>query len=301
MSIDILLVTYNQEPYIQQALDGILMQRVNDEVKLRIIVADDCSTDGTLKVIKARLGDSNVLFENGRKADVLYLPNANNMGHVRNYQRAFKECKADYVAVCEGDDYWVNPLHLQEYVDFMDMHRECILTSQNPIWYYEEDKRFAVQGINQIDYKSYRVVPLKEEIQSNQIVNLSSCVIRGSVLPKLDKRIYTCSILDWPMYINMCQYGILCILPGATVVYRSKKSGLYAGLNDKEQLQADINYLNEIATIFPEYMVAIEESKLLRIGKRKSAKRIFAEALLMPIVICARFAKKVKIVYQQLL
>ena len=96
MKIDIILITYNQEQYIAQAVESILLQRVNDDVQVRVIVADDCSTDKTLEIIKS--------YEDKSPFPFVYLSVEDNMGHVRNYQRAFAACVGDYVAILEGDD-----------------------------------------------------------------------------------------------------------------------------------------------------------------------------------------------------
>ena len=53
MRVDVILVSYNQENYIAQAVESILMQQVRDDVVVRIIVVDNCSTDNTLNIIKS--------------------------------------------------------------------------------------------------------------------------------------------------------------------------------------------------------------------------------------------------------
>lgn len=52
MKLDIVLITYNQAQYIAQALDGLIMQRVSSNVEVRVIVADDASTDDTMAIIR---------------------------------------------------------------------------------------------------------------------------------------------------------------------------------------------------------------------------------------------------------
>ena len=96
MQLDILLITYNQAQYIAQALDGLIMQRVNPDVEVRVIVADDASKDDTMVIIRSYEAQSPFLF--------IYLPQEANMGHVLNYKRAFAACTGDYVAILEGDD-----------------------------------------------------------------------------------------------------------------------------------------------------------------------------------------------------
>lgn len=300
MSIDIILITYNQEQFVQQAIDGILIQRIAADVKLRIIVADDSSTDKTLEVIKTGLGEGKVVLDNGAEAGIVYLPIEMNMGHVRNYQRAFAVTDADYVAIIEGDDYWVSPLHLQNHIDFLDIHRECVLTNQLPIMYYEEEKRFEPMVADYICQKSYKIISTFDELNGNRVANLSSCVIRGNILHKLDDHIFTCSILDWPMYVNLSQLGILCIIPGSTVVYRIKKTGIYAGLSEQEQYQEDVKYLSEMEKVFPQYSNILAETKSHLVVEKKKTGQFIIKILLMPFVYLVRFLKKIKKVYRQI-
>ena len=293
MSINILFITYNQESYIRQAIDGVLMQHLDSDVQVRIIVADDCSTDDTLPIIRDCLGGSKTTFEGGQVAEVVYLTSNTNLGHVRNYQRAFAACKGDFVAIIEGDDYWNNANHLQTRIDFMTDHPECVLTTQCPVWYYEEEKRFDMREKIYVDEPGYKAIPLEEEIYDNQITNLSSCVIRGHAIRKLNEQIFSCSILDWPLYIDLYRFGLLYVLSGTSNVYRASNKGLYSGLGDDDQRQARLKYLTEMATIFPQYESYFNEAKdkLQPKKKVKSRLRIVVEVLLTPFVACHQIGR----------
>jgi len=293
--IDILLVIYNQSQYILQALDGIFAQRLNDNQQLCIIVADDCSTDGTLNIIKT--------YAQKHKAEWVFLPNEKNLGHVRNYQRAFAACTGDYVAIIEGDDYWSSPLHLQMHIDFLESHPECVLTTQCPVWYYEEEKYFDLRENIYIGGMGYRAISIIDEIRDNQITNLSSCVIRGHAIRNIDKKIFTCSILDWPLYIDLYRFGLLCVLSGTSNVYRSNNSGIYSGLDDDGQKQARLRYLNDLAKVFPQYEPYLNEAKdkLMLKKKTKSATHRIAEVLLYPFVAIHRLCRRIARIYKQML
>lgn len=297
-SIDILLITYNQEQYTRQAIEGILMQRVSSDYIIRIIVADDGSSDLTLASIRNILSNR-VQLEDETFAEVVYLPSNQNVGHVRNYQRAFYACKGDYVAILEGDDYWSSPLHLQTHVDFMDVHRECVLSSQYPTWYYEEEQRFDPRALSQLQYGNYKYVTIEEEIHANRIVNLSSCVIRGEAIRTLDERIFECSVLDWPMYVNLCQKGLLCLLTGTTSVYRAKSSGLYAGLSKEAELQKDEQLLGEIEKIFPQYADSYAKSRRLMHPRPKSTGRKMAECILWPFAQLGKLCSRMHLIYKE--
>ena len=292
MKLDIILITYNQEQYIAQAVESILMQRVNDDVQVRVIVADDCSKDGTLEIIKS--------YEEKSPFPFVYLPTEDNMGHVRNYQRAFTACVGDYVAILEGDDWWSSPLHLQMHLDFLDIHRECVLTTQHPVWYFEEEQYFMPTTSSEYHINNYKYVTIEEELMVNRIVNLSSCIIRLDAIYCLDEKIFDCSVLDWPMYINLSQFGLLCVLSGTSNVYRAKSSGLYAGLDGEAEKKMDEKLISEIEQIFPQYAYYCQKARKLLYPKPKTKIRKTVEYLLYPLVYIGNKFRKICVIYNDL-
>ena len=117
--VSICCLTYNHEPYIRQCLEGFLMQKTNFAVE--ILIHDDASTDKTesiLREYKARYPEKIFpLYETENKYSNGY---ANVIDIAFNYSRA----QGKYIAYCEGDDYWTDPLKLQKQVDFMESHPE---------------------------------------------------------------------------------------------------------------------------------------------------------------------------------
>ncbi|MBQ0142665.1 MAG: glycosyltransferase family 2 protein [Prevotellaceae bacterium] len=110
--VSIVCITYNHEPYLRKALDGFLMQETN--FPYEIILAEDCSTDGTRQICeeyKAKYPDR-----------ITYISRDYNVGGVGNERRAIAAARGKYLAFCEGDDYWIDPLKLQKQVDFMESH-----------------------------------------------------------------------------------------------------------------------------------------------------------------------------------
>jgi hypothetical protein len=96
MKLSIILITYNQEKYLEKSIESILNQHFLSEAE--IIVADDYSTDKSFSIIQEKL--------RGCKWPVHYLPNNQNIGISANYQRAIQACSGEYIGVMEGDDYW---------------------------------------------------------------------------------------------------------------------------------------------------------------------------------------------------
>lgn len=127
IKLSILLVTYNQEQYIQQCLDSILMQHVNFEYE--VIIGDDCSTDNTLLICD----------EYAERYPFVYVfHHSKNMGHVGNWEFCLNHCHGEYIAILEGDDYWIDCHKLQKQVDYLDSHSEVALTVTNIKPVYEQ-------------------------------------------------------------------------------------------------------------------------------------------------------------------
>ena len=218
--VDIILICYNQEQYIRQTMQSIYAQELPKDVSARIIVADDCSIDGTLETIKRMVHESPI--------PIVFLSEESNMGISKNYHRAFTATTADYVAILEGDDYWL-PEHLSQHVEFLESHPECSM-SMNVITFLQEHTGEINVGKYMFNENAYVMVDVHRQIScGNQLGNLSACVFRGAYLRELPKGLFDMPIADWMIGIMMAQRGYLGILNGSTSVYRVKASGEWAG------------------------------------------------------------------------
>lgn len=221
MKLNVILITYKQEDYIRQTLDSILMQQTN--FAFNIIVADDCSPDSTLKIIEDYAQVSNVEFE--------FLSNTKNLGYIKNYKRAFSACKAPYIAIMEGDDYWTSPFHLQQHVDFLDTHQECTMS------FNRHERLFVDKGYNDIpkwNYEgSYRLITSNEMALGNQIGNLSCCVSRNI---KIESEVFEAYFFaDWLLGMYLGMFGPLAQQKDVTSAYRVHDNGQWSRMNEKEQ------------------------------------------------------------------
>lgn len=113
-TVSVVMITYNHDKFIAEAIEGVLMQQANFPVEL--IIADDCSPDATSQVVQHYI-DSH---PNG--GWISYHRHPSNKGMMSNLIWAFEQAKGDFIAVCEGDDYWIHPLKLQKQVDFLEEH-----------------------------------------------------------------------------------------------------------------------------------------------------------------------------------
>lgn len=110
VTVSVVCIVYNHEKYIRSALDGFLRQEASFDVEF--IIAEDCSTDATMDVIN----DYRDRF-NGR---LKVIKNESNLGFMKNLINALDMASGKYIAICEGDDYWVDPRKLSVQVGKMD-------------------------------------------------------------------------------------------------------------------------------------------------------------------------------------
>lgn len=110
--LTIVTITYNHEQHIRQCIKGVLTQKTSFPVEY--IIAEDCSTDGTKAICEE--------YATKYPGIIRLISSDHNVGAVENEQRAFLAARGTYIATCEGDDYWTDPLKLQKQVDFLESH-----------------------------------------------------------------------------------------------------------------------------------------------------------------------------------
>lgn len=232
MKLSILLITYNQEKYVKECLESILMQRIPFDVE--IVMLDDCSTDSTLLIADQILKQS--------RHNYRILTNDQNIGISKNYQKGFKECKGDFIAVIEGDDYWTDPERLAKHVTFLESHRECVMSYNRIIYYYEDSMRFVVHEWN--GKEDFDYVTTSQLAVRNCIGNLSACVFRNSVIQKLSQDLFDLEIADWMLGMALGQFGLIAHLKEAMSVYRIHSGGQWSRMSSKEMIQNTLRLID---------------------------------------------------------
>jgi glycosyltransferase involved in cell wall biosynthesis len=232
--ITVLVVTYNHEAYIRQAIESVLMQRLAEPYL--VVVADDASSDGTRAIIKE-------LFDAaGSDAPTMqFLDHAANLGVTRNYQRAFAACETDYVAVIEGDDYWITPGKLAVQLAFLDTHRECAAVSANHFVYDEAEQRYAAKSLVNSEF-SY--LDARSLIDNNLIGNFSTCMYRLSALKALPKKLFAGTAYDWGVNICVARNALIGYLHTPLSVYRVHNGGTWSSMEADEQLEAQLRVID---------------------------------------------------------
>ena len=108
------MITYNHELYIAQAIEGVLKQKAYFSIEL--VIGEDFSSDKTREICLS--------YKEKFPNKIRILQRDKNLGMMNNFVDSLKSCEGKYVALCEGDDYWTDPLKLQKQIDFLESNPE---------------------------------------------------------------------------------------------------------------------------------------------------------------------------------
>ena len=243
MEVDFLVrvscMTYNHAPYIIDAMDGFIMQKTT--FPYICIIIDDASTDGEPEVIRRYLQehfelDNSSLTQHDETENYerLYLRHKENnycyflVVLLKHNHYSIKKSKypyykdwiqgkgIKYIAFCEGDDYWVDPLKLQKQVDFLETHSDYAM-SYTRCNHLDQRTGIIKKGPDS-NYKGFKSLLLK-----NCIVTIS-VVLRTDKYWEYYKEIkpsqYNWLMGDYPKWLFMAANYNIHYLPDITSVYR---------------------------------------------------------------------------------
>ena len=221
MKLSVCVPTYNHEHYIGQMLDGALMQETSFDFE--IVIGDDASTDGNQRIIKDYEGK----FP-GRIRAFLHQENQGpkeprEFAGRNNVLSLLKACKGEYVAMCEGDDYWTDPLKLQKQVDFLDSHPDYAICHHNALVCYEDGSPSHL--FNGPDQQLTSTI--ENVLEDKWFMATASWVYRNYFLHEEFAGWHAKAASgDWALLIQLAAHGKIGYLPEIMGVYRKHSAGL---------------------------------------------------------------------------
>lgn len=237
IKLQVVCLVYNHEKFIRDALDGFLSQKTN--FKFEVLIGDDCSTDNTSSIVREYVEKYPELFK--------YFRRSKNIGAQLNSYDLLKRVDAEYLALCEGDDYWTDENKLQKQVDFLDSHphingvfhnaeikKEPEVKSWNSDFWFipdEQGRQFWPTSIKSFDRnkKFYDICDVLEGI-----IATASIVYRvdpNFILPNWFK---TAIAGDRPLHCMMVKSGRFAYIDEVMSVYRVQPSGAWFNKNSKK-------------------------------------------------------------------
>ncbi len=240
MKASVLITTYNQEKVIGQAIEGALAQVTSFDYE--IVVAEDCSTDRTRSIIceyRDRFPDR-----------IRPLLREQNLGLMRNFPRAFLECRGDYVACLDGDDYWTGSNKLQRQVDFLDTHQDHSICFHNALMVWDDGSK----GPTLHSPPGRRATYYLNELLRHDFITTSAAVVRNHLVRDFPDWYETLPVPDWPFFVLHAMHGKIGYLDEDWTVYRQHPAGMYCRLANEKRMEQNIGIVRRFRDVLgPEY------------------------------------------------
>ena len=226
--VSVLMITYNQEKYLEQAVTSVLAQRT--DFAFEIVLGEDCSTDGTRAIafdLQRRHPDRvRILFSDA------------NVGFQRNARRVLDACRGAFVAILEGDDYWSDPDKLQRQVAQLQAHPEvgiCI----------SRGERMDGAGVRHRCWdrgEDDRLISMAELVRGfGMLIPTGSIVARAERLRRLPDWVFEAPVLDVFLFLGAASPEGALYLARDTMVYRmaAENNWSSAFARDYERIKVD--------------------------------------------------------------
>lgn len=213
--VSVCVITYQHIGYIGQCLDSILMQET--DFPFEIIVGEDESTDGTREICNEyarRFPEKIRLFLRSRK-DVMYI-----QGHPTgrfNFLENLKAARGEYIAICEGDDYWMDPLKLQKQFNYLKENQNCSAVFTDLVMIDREGEYLAENRRMPLELSQLHTYHL---MQGNAIHTANFFFKREIINEKTIDFIARMPYADMPLYLVCSLHGPIGHMPELMSVYR---------------------------------------------------------------------------------
>jgi glycosyltransferase involved in cell wall biosynthesis len=209
--VSIAMIIYNQEKYIGQAIEGVLIQKTNFPYEL--VISEDLSSDRTREVCRE--------YQKKYPQFIRLILNDKNIGSMANWINNVSACKGKYIAFCEGDDYWMDSYKLQKEVDFLEKNQDCGLVHTN------FDMLYDVSGEIHRSYHSEKEMPqgnIYEELLHDNFIWTVTIMARRRLLmdsiQDVDLINQNWPMGDYPMCLAMSLRSKIGYIDDVTSTYR---------------------------------------------------------------------------------
>lgn len=256
--LSICCTTFNHEKYIKQTLDGFLLQQTSFPIE--IIVHDDASTDNTAEIIRE------YAEKDSRIVPILQTENQFSKFKKPWANYVFPRAQGKYIALCEGDDYWIDPFKLQKQVDFLEAHPDYGSCFHNSKIFYQDTQQLEHDILNKDEPETSTIVDLAR----TNYIRTNTIVLRNNF--KLQDWFNYLPVGDWPLFLIQIKDLKIKRFEEEMGVYRVHSQGAWSGADEIQTIKMT---LNTIKPLLKHNVLSKPANKLLRKRYRKYKKKQF--------------------------
>ena len=298
IKVSVVVPTYNHEKYIGQCLDSVINQKV--DFQYEVLVGEDNSTDTTRMIIKEYEekypGLVKAFYRDGKNKIIL---DGITTG-IYNIAQLLQACNGEYIAFCDGDDFWNTDYKLQKQVDFLDKNPDYTMCFHNS--YIVNDDGKIINDFQSTRRNKIKVTHNIEDLIEDFQIRTASMLFRNKLdyhnLPAL---FYSSIASDWIISILNSQYGKIRYINEPLSSFRNTEKGLYSSKDIYFKTKHHIAMLQNINEYYNyKYQGAINkalEIQLINMAQDTSRNRGYYE-IATKILEMADFDKKLKSLFR---
>ena len=229
--VSVCMTAYNHEKYIGQAIESVLMQQT--DFRYELVIGEDCSTDSTRRVCRT--------FQEKYPDKVRLLEREKNLGLAGNFLATLGECRGQYLAILEGDDFWIDPFKLQKQAKFLDTHSDFAMVFTRTEFFFQDTD----QPSYEMPQPGQEPYTLESLLKSNFIPTCSIMYRRGTVT-NLPGWLSHLEMLDWPLHVLHAERGKIGFLDEKMAKYRIHSASNYSSRKITQNYKSVLKFYNVI-------------------------------------------------------
>ena len=233
VSVDIVMITYNQEKYVAQAIESVLQQKC--DFPFLLIINDDCSTDNTPNICKEYAYKYPNL--------ILFNQNKSNVGLMRNYKISLEACQSKYVAILEGDDYWIDDCKLKKQAKILESNKDVGLVHSARHSLLDETNKISEPLKQTTIFNLLNQGNVFEQLLISNFISPLTVLFRNELIKdKLDFNYFIenkLKTLDYALWLLITYKSKVVYMKESTAVYRVRRDSI----SNKKSLDSMENFL----------------------------------------------------------
>jgi glycosyltransferase involved in cell wall biosynthesis len=232
MKATVILLTYEHEKFIAQAIEGVLMQET--EFEFELIITEDYSRDRTREII--------LDYQKRHPEKIRLLLSPHNLYSHEVFTRAVAVARGKYVAMLDGDDYWTSPHKLQKQVDFLDSNPDFAICFHNVLLVYENGCREPAL----FNSPEQKIVSTITDLLRSNFMATASVMFRRGLFRDFPPGYYRLPFGDWPLHVYNAAEGKIGYLSETLGVYRQHGGGHWSNIDSSELWAARFPFYDHV-------------------------------------------------------
>lgn len=221
--LSVVMIAYNVERFISQALDSALMQEI--DLDYEIVVGEDCSTDGTRDIV----------IEYARRFPDRVRPilRPANLGMNRNFMETLLAARGRFIALLDADDYWTSPHKLRKQIEFLEANPSCSICFHNALVVYEDEERephpfHMPEPKHLISHYIPKPISRLDDLAGGNFMQTCSVVFRAGLYGELPDWYLRMPTFDWPLHVLNAEHGDIGYIDEILGAYRVHAGGFWS-------------------------------------------------------------------------